>query len=299
MEFYSSEHHWDDYSATFVNIMEYNLMQTATTLYIHTRAWQAKTILDAGTGSGRSSRMFVNAFMQPGAALYWSDISHKMIEASEQAFINSEFSVNDKINFTVLSDSESIEVQKYDQKNLTKSVFLVVADNSKLPFVDESFDLFVSGHWVQYSDDPKSQIKEAYRVLQKGGVIGLGVGGRNEDTKLFYLLAEAMELNDIHVDRKCKIFSLGEEGLLKSMLEDAGFKDVIAFYQTTYWNGYPEELFKTVLFFDPYKTVWETLSDQKKDEIFKTYKDLYNERYGRKGGKPGDFEALFVIGYKD
>ena len=83
------------------------------------------------------------------------------------------------------------------------------------------------------------------------------------------------------------------------MLEDAGFKDVIAFYQMTNLVGYPEELFKVALLFDPYKTVWETFSDQKKDEIFKTYKDLFNERYGKKGGKPGEFETLFVIGYKD
>ena len=130
-------------------------------------------------------------------------------------------------------------------------------------------------------------------------VIGLGVGGRNENCKQHYLLAEAMELNDVHVDRKCRIFSLGEEGILESMLEDAGFKDVFAFYQMTNIVWYPEEYFKVALFFDPYKTVWDSLSDQKKDEIFKTYKDLFNERYGRKGRTPGELETLFVIGYKD
>ena len=170
MEFYTSEHHWDDYSSTFSNVIEYNLMQTAITLYTHTRAWQAKTILDAGTGTGRSSRMLVNSFMQPGSALYWTDFSQKMIEAAEQSFINSELSGNDKVNLTKLSDAELIEVQKYDPENKTKNVFLVVADNSKLPFADEQFDLFVSGYWVQYSDDPKSQINEAYRVLQKDGI---------------------------------------------------------------------------------------------------------------------------------
>ena len=298
-EFYMDEKHWDKYTDTFVNVMEFNLLQTATTIYTHTRAWERKKILDAGAGSGRSSRMFINAFMQPGTVLYWSDISQKMVDKFEQGFLSSELNGNEKIKLTVLPESDSIEVEEYDPNNLSKRIFLTIADNSKLPFPDESFDLFVSGHCVQYSDEPKSQLKEAFRVLQKGGVIGLGVGGRNEQWKQHYLVADAMELNDIIVERKCRIFSLGDEDVLKSMAEEVGFKDVKAFYQMTNLIGYPEELFKVAIFFDPYKTIWEQLTEDKKYQIFQSYKELFEERYGRKAGKPGEFETLFLIAYKD
>jgi len=61
---------------------------------------------------------------------------------------------------------------------------LLAASAEKLPFPDETFDLVISLHMVEHLGRPEDFVREAFRVLQPGGVLALatpnptGIGAR-------------------------------------------------------------------------------------------------------------------------
>ena len=93
-----------------------------------------------------------------------------MIDAFENNLKDSLFR-EDRFKYEVLNSSTQIKVEYFDPENKTKRCYLTVADNGKLPSDDECFDTYVSNYSIQYSDNPQSLIKEAYRVLNKGGIL--------------------------------------------------------------------------------------------------------------------------------
>lgn len=273
-------------------------MQSAVALYTHTRSWEGKKILEAGSGSGRPSRMFVNTYMQPGAVYYCSDFSPKFLEFFADGFKNAEFSDSIRIKFKVIDPSDHVDVEDFDSNENSKRVFLTQADSERLPYADESFDRYVSNFSLQYVTHPESQISEAFRVLVKGGIAGVSVGGRIENSSGFFTLADAMNDCGVPVDKVSKIFCLGEMEVMIKFFEDAGFKGIKAFYHTMHMNMTNEERFNAALNFDPYITLWKGLSDEKKQEIYKRFNEIFDERYGDDSKDPLFCEAIIVTGKK-
>ena len=58
---------------------------------------------------------------------------------------------------------------KAKEKNLGEKVIFSVADFTKMPFPDESFDVVWAVESVCHANDKKEFLKEAFRVLKKGG----------------------------------------------------------------------------------------------------------------------------------
>ena len=295
-DFYASKKHWNDYTNTFIQVIEYSLMHSSVAIYSHTRAFESKKILDAGWGSGKSSMMMINTFMKPGTVLYCSDISDRMIETFAKSFESSDLSKSDKIKFKVLKESESIDIEEPEED--TKKVFLTIANNRKLPFSDESFDTYLSNHCLQYVDDPQAHIREAYRVLQKGGKLGIAVGGRMEKAEFWFTLEEVMKIHDIEIEHKCRIFSLGDKDKLKALFKDEGFTNIKIMLNIMYFIGDAHEIFRANIFFDPYKNVWEKLSDEKKDQVYKSFIQLFEERYGKSSENSLEGEMYIVTAEK-
>ena len=151
-DMYKDKKYWNTYSTTFIKSVEFNLLQSAVALYTHTRSWEGTKILEAGAGSGRPSRMFVNTYMQPGAVYYCSDFSPKFLEFFAEGFKNAEFIDSIRIKFKVIDHSDNVDVEDFDSSENSKRVFLTQADSEKLPFADSTFDRYVSNFSMQYGD---------------------------------------------------------------------------------------------------------------------------------------------------
>lgn len=104
-----------------------------------------------------------------------------------------------------------------------------VADMTKLPFGDESFDRAICRFGLMFVPEPERATREAARVLKPGGRVAYMVWGPRGNTTMFAVFASAAEavfgkddaLIDLH-----KPFALSETGALTKALEAGGFTDI-------------------------------------------------------------------------
>ena len=291
--------HWSKFSPMFDEILEINLSQTGAALYTHARAWEGKRILELGVGVTKSPLMFISTYMKRGSTFYCSDKYQIMVNRFEKAFLDSDSAHVDYIKFNILKDTESIAVDDLDADDKSKNVHLMLADHAKLPFADLTLDKIIANSVIQYSLDPRSLIREAYRVLADGGVFGVCVGGRIENCQTLFLIAEAMRQNGIDVEDKIMTLSLGDKDKLVEMFEEEGFRNIKVFYHTTYFWMYSHEIMLNILTFEPFRTLWKQASDELKDSIQVTLDRIFEERYGKSIKDPCDYEAIVLIAHKN
>ena len=297
-KFLNKSSHWDGYRKFYTKMVEFISIQSAVAVFSHSRSWEGKRVLDAGAGSGRISRMYFTTFMQFGAVLYCTDFAPKMIEEFQIGFENSELSSSDKVKFGVLDGTKEIDVEDYDPEQKTKRLYLAVADGKSLPFPDGSFDHIISNHWLQYCGDARAHIKEAYRVLQKGGTMGVGVVGRRENSHSIFILADAMDENGVEVEHDSMMFLLGDEGHLEGIFKEEGFEVLKCFYHTMNISANKEEFLKFLVNYNPYKEVWDVLSHEKRELVYHSYNRLFEERYGEHSETPCEYESLILVAHK-
>lgn len=125
-----------------------------------------KTILDIGTGTGRSIIGLRNAF--PGSSIVANDIALPMLEVC----INS--------------------------GSLDENCSLVCNDTQQLPFDDEVFDLIFSTSTFQWCDDINQVFSECNRVLCKGGVLIFSTFGPETLIELRRSWSKVDDLEHVH-----------------------------------------------------------------------------------------------------
>jgi len=97
-----------------------------------------------------------------------------------------------------------------------------------LPFPDDTFDLALCQHGLQFFPDRPAALREIYRVLRPAGRIAVSVWRSLEHNPASQLIWEtiARHLNTTTATL-LPSFTLGEAGELCALLESAGFADVI------------------------------------------------------------------------
>jgi len=98
----------------------------------------------------------------------------------------------------------------------SRGVEVIKADAKALPFKDESFDLVLFAFTLCFLDDPRSALKEAKRVLRRGGRIV--VCGVPADSKLG---EEYMSRKDSPFYSNAKLYKVEE---IIGMIEELGMK---------------------------------------------------------------------------
>jgi ubiquinone/menaquinone biosynthesis C-methylase UbiE len=68
---------------------------------------------------------------------------------------------------------------------MSKCVIACKSDSQNLPFANEQFDCYLANLSLHLVDNPLSQIRECFRILEHGGLAGFTIWGRREYCKIF------------------------------------------------------------------------------------------------------------------
>lgn len=98
------------------------------------------------------------------------------------------------------------------------------ANAMRLPFDDASFELVVSQQMLQFVPEPAKALQEIRRVLAPGGRLVAATWRPRRELPLYETLGKVAERH-LGVPNE-KRFLLGEEPMLRMLLEQAGFVDV-------------------------------------------------------------------------
>jgi ubiquinone/menaquinone biosynthesis C-methylase UbiE len=154
---------------------------------------QVSVALEVAAGTGRVTR-HIRERIGSSAKLIASDISEEMLAEAKKKL--SHFDVEWRI-----------------------------IDAQQLPFEDNSIDLVVCCFGYMFVPDRSKAFAEAYRVLRPGGVLLFTTWDKLEHNAVSYasrLVAEKFLKNPLP-DSYYVAVSMNDEGMIKSLLEDAGF----------------------------------------------------------------------------
>ncbi|ACV24133.1 class I SAM-dependent methyltransferase [Methanocaldococcus fervens] len=112
----------------------------------------------------------------------------------------------------------SKEMAKIAEK---RGIKVVIAKGEELPFKDEEFDFILINTVLEFAENPKKMLKEAKRVLKKGGKIIIGIIDR--DSFLGKIYEEKKHKSKFYKDAK---FLSAKEVI--EMLKELGFKNIKA-----------------------------------------------------------------------
>jgi SAM-dependent methyltransferase len=104
-----------------------------------------------------------------------------------------------------------------------------IEDAQSLSFADNSFDLVVMQFGLMFLQDNKKGLAEAFRVLKPGGTFIFSTWDKTENIPLLKLIFNDTILPFFKGEDTSRFlipFSLHNASILKSWMEDAGFKNV-------------------------------------------------------------------------
>ena len=142
-------------------------------------------------------------------------------------------------------------------KNL-KNTEVINVNPSKLPFAGESFDRFVAMATIEELETTKVVLREAYRVLQPGGIIGASMTGKRENDNYRVISERVRQKFGITSPLKFRS-DLKNLGMIKKMFSGAGFAKTFTFYENIQFSSPDIQELKTFFMQEP------TIAEQSKD----------------------------------
>ncbi|CAI2376370.1 unnamed protein product [Moneuplotes crassus] len=227
---------WGSIAEKYESVLENTTIQSSVTLYSLTNAKDAERICEVAVGPGQASRMFVSSIMKKGASYFASDIADGMNERFTKGFQDSDLASNPKVGYEWVETEEEVDVAGQAGKELRgvdRKVFHLKANNEKLPYASEVFDCYLASLSLNLVNNHKNQISESYRVLQKGGVAGFTVLGRQEKCNYITIIPEVIEslghILSAPKDRPHPTY-LADRKKIEKDFKEAGFSSVKSYY---------------------------------------------------------------------
>lgn len=91
-------------------------------------------------------------------------------------------------------------------------------------FKDESVDCYIAPLVLHLVENPEKMLKEALRVLKKGGVFGFSVLGRAEDGTYYKMFDELFKELGKQGPEKRSMHHLGDKKDLVQIVKDSGLE---------------------------------------------------------------------------
>eukprot|EP00828_Plagiopyla_frontata_P046321 TRINITY_DN8185_c0_g1_i1.p1 TRINITY_DN8185_c0_g1~~TRINITY_DN8185_c0_g1_i1.p1 ORF type:complete len:281 (+),score=51.30 TRINITY_DN8185_c0_g1_i1:162-1004(+) len=190
---------------------------------------KAENVIEVGTGGGYNLRQFL---IQKPSSCHWvaTDISDVMLAISEsriEEFLKNPF-VKVEQNYVI---EEPPKYEDKDIKELNLS-YRKVDSRDLSQFQSNSFDRYYANQVIGHKSGRDQILKEAFRVLKPGGLLGITAFGRKENCKYATILKEtALEQGmDAGMFPPSDPFELAKKELLISELEKTGFEIKTSFY---------------------------------------------------------------------
>jgi ubiquinone/menaquinone biosynthesis C-methylase UbiE len=197
--------------------------------------------LDVATGTGSVARLATRA----GATVTGLDLAPDLIETAREQ-----------------TEAEGLSVQ-FD-----------VGDAEALPYEDASFDVVVSTYGVMFAPDHAAVARELARVCRPGGRLGLaswtedsGIGDIFRVMKPFQAAPPPAGTGNP--------FAWGDESHVRELLED-DFELDLQVIDTIHRAESGEEAWEVFsTSYGPTKTLAESLDDDRREELHRSWVDLY------------------------
>ncbi|CAI2377076.1 unnamed protein product [Moneuplotes crassus] len=292
---------WNSFSKTYEDSFENITIQSSVILYSLTKAKKFSKICEVGVGCGLASRMFIANIMKKGAFYFCSDFSDEMNRIYYEHFQECDTAFNPKVKLEWIKDSEAINVTKKAEdmgEDIEKKLFLHQANNEKLPYPDESFDLYLSSLSLMLVDNYMNQLKEAYRVLEKGGVAGFTVHGKPENCNYLSFVPDVIKSlgHEIPPATTKPITHLCDKDSLHTDLTNVGFTIIKTFY--TNINMLFDDvmiLFDSLIKSPILKNLVDNLTEDQKEELFVEMKKQWEIKYGPETTEVQEWQILVCI----
>jgi len=152
-------------------------------------------VLDAATGTGIAAQAAL-AVVGPGGHVTAADISQAMVDRARQRLAGS------------------------------PNTSVAVEDCQSLTFDDGSFDTVLCSLALMFFPDPARGLSEFHRVLRPGGCAAVSVTTTPERSYVGRINALIARRVPSLAEATSRMFSLGDEARLRSLFEQAGFRDV-------------------------------------------------------------------------
>jgi len=253
---------WEQIFEPFVLVLTHSLVN-AVRLHDH----GVKSVLEVGCGAGAGTHL-CNFLKPKHVELHAVDIAPAMVERA----------------LAKLKDG---------------SVSVSVGNAEKLSFGDNTFDRYFSSLCLHLIGNPDAMLQEALRVLKRGGVAAFGVWGRREyGSEMTTLQQSAAELG-IHLPSPSvrSPFHLGDIDALRKRFTDAGFTNVVAWYQQCPIPTYSGDEFVARTFkFPQFAEITANLAASDAQKLKERVKEKAEAIFA--SGKPLELEMLIVVARK-
>lgn len=195
---------WNTSPADWAQYIEPNFKPLYYTALKQLRLNENKMLLDAGCGSG----LFLGMALASRASVYGFDAAPGLLQISRKRL---------------------------------PGVTLLLEDLEDIPFNDETFDVVTGFNSFQYAGSFEKALREAKRVVKKGGKIVIGIWGKPEECEVSQVQKAILNLLTRSSANTPNSFALIEEGLVESACETVGLKIVNQLSVACPWKFEDEE----------------------------------------------------------
>lgn len=263
---------WNAFASTYVQVLEKTNLQLGLSLTRMLQIDSAKNIVEIGCGSGILAVDLLQTL--PKGVKYTSiDISEEMIKTAEAR-----------------KQALASKLNEIDHK-------FVLTNGEDLSFIpDESIDVYFSPLCLHLTPDPDKALKEAMRVLKKGGKIGFSVLGSYDRCEFFKIFDDSLREFNIEFGGRRSMFRFGEREALIKLAQDNGFEVDFCWIEQVTVGIYNEDEVEVISTIPVNTKLANQKGEEIRDKIMASLRNRFAER--KKAFLPLQNDNTLLVGRK-